>query len=184
VGAANSGAQIAEDLAPSRRVYLSRGGRITRYPRRILGKGLHWWGDHLGLISAPLEGSLRGRTQRSDMLIGTSLRQLQRRHGVELLPRTVEASGTTVVFADRRELTVEAVVWATGFRSDYSWIHAPVVDHVGRPVHRRGVTDAPGLYFLGLHGQYSRGSSLIGFVKDDAAYIVDCVRNAGTASSG
>ena len=75
----------------------------------------------------------------------------------------------------------EAVVWATGFRSDYSWIHAPVVDDVGRPVHRRGVTDAPGLYFLGLHGQYSRGSSLIGFVKDDAAHIVDCVLAAAYA---
>jgi putative flavoprotein involved in K+ transport len=173
VGAANSGAQIAEDLAPGHRVHLSRGGRIKRLPLRILGKGLHWWGDHLGLITAPLEGSLRGRTQRKDMLIGTSLRQLRRRHGVELLGRAVHAEGRTMRFEGRRELEVEAVVWATGFRSDYFWIRVPILDEAGEPVHRRGVTESPGLYFLGMHGQYSRGSSLIGFVKDDAAFVVD-----------
>ena len=63
VGAANSGAGIAEDLSATHRVYLSRGKRIPRMPRRILGKSLHWYGDHLGLIGAPLD-SLRGRTQR------------------------------------------------------------------------------------------------------------------------
>jgi putative flavoprotein involved in K+ transport len=175
VGAANSGAQIAADLAPSRDVYLSRGKRITRYPRRILGKSLHWWGDKLGLVSAPLD-SLRGRTQRSDMLIGTSLRQLRRRHGVELLPRTVDAEGRTIRFKNSRELEVDAVVWATGFRSDYSWIRVPVLDERGMPSHRRGVTDAGGLYFLGMHNQYSRGSSLLGFVKDDASYVVKELR--------
>jgi putative flavoprotein involved in K+ transport len=55
VGAANSGAQIAADLAPSHLVSLSRGQKIGRLPRRILGKGLHWWGAHLGLIAAPLD---------------------------------------------------------------------------------------------------------------------------------
>jgi putative flavoprotein involved in K+ transport len=40
-------------------------------------------------------------------------------------------------------------------------------------VHRRGVTDVPGLYFLGLSWQYTRGSALLGFVADDAAYLVD-----------
>ena len=175
IGAANSGAQIAEDLAPTRRVYLSRGKRIPRYPRRILGQGLHWWGEKLGVITAPLD-SLRGRTQRSDMLIGTSLGQLRRRHGVTLLPRTVEADGAKVRFEDGRALDVRTVIWATGFRSDYSWLDVPVLDERGEPRHRRGVTEAPGLYFLGMKDQYSRGSSLIGFVKDDAAYIVDQVR--------
>jgi putative flavoprotein involved in K+ transport len=64
VGSANSGAQIAEDLAASHRVQLSRGQQLPRLPRRLLGKSLHWWGDHLGLLTAPLEGSWRGRTQR------------------------------------------------------------------------------------------------------------------------
>jgi putative flavoprotein involved in K+ transport len=174
VGAANSGAQIAEDLAASHRVHLSRGRRLPRLPRRLLGKSLHWWGDHLGLLTAPLEGSWRGRTQRGDLLIGTSLRQLARRHGVQLLGRTVDADGQTVRFQDGRALEAEAVVWATGYRSDYAWIRVPeAVDERGAPIHRRGVTEAPGLYFLGMHNQYSRGSSLIGFVRHDACFIVD-----------
>ena len=66
----------------------------------------------------------------------------------------------------------ETVVWATGFRSDYSWIRVPTFDERGLPIHRRGVTSSPGLYFLGMHGQYSRGSSLIAWVREDAAYTV------------
>jgi putative flavoprotein involved in K+ transport len=177
VGAANSGAGIAEDLAQSHRVYLSRGTRIPRLPRRILGKSLHFWGDQLGLIGAPLD-SLRGRTQRGDVLVGPSLRQLSRRHGVELVGRAVEADGTTVRLDDDRAIEVDAVIWATGYRSDYSWIRVPVFDEHGVPRHRRGVVDSARLYFLGMKDQYSRGSSLIYWVKEDAAYIVDRVRNA------
>ena len=65
------------------------------------------------------------------------------------------------------------MVWATGYRSDYSWIHIPGVVRDGRVVHRRGVTDVPGLYFLGLSWQHTRGSALLGFVDDDAAYLAD-----------
>jgi putative flavoprotein involved in K+ transport len=174
IGAANSSAQIAKDLAPTHRVRLSRGTRIPSLPRRLLGKDLHWYGENLGLITAPLD-SWRGRTQRGDLLIGTSLRQLSRRHGVELFARTVEAQDRTVRFEDGRAVEVDAVVWATGFRSDYSWIQVPVVDARGGPRHRRGVTDSAGLFFLGMHFQYSRGSSLIHWVKEDAAYIVNQV---------
>jgi len=176
VGAANSGAQIAEDLAATHRVHLSQGAKIPRLPRRLLGKSLHYWGDHLGLIAAPLDGSWRGRTQRGDLLVGTSLRQLQRRHGVELHGRTVDAGQRTVSFEDGSRLEVEAVIWATGFRSDYSWIHVPVLDPQGAPVHQRGVTGSPGLFFLGMKNQYSRGSSLIAWVRHDAAFIVEHIR--------
>jgi putative flavoprotein involved in K+ transport len=183
VGSANSGAQIAEDLAASHRVHLSRGQRLPRLPRRLLGKSLHWWGDHLGLLTASLDGSWRGRTQRGDLLIGTSLGQLARRHGARLLGRTVDAKDRTVRFADGQTLEVETIVWATGFRSDYSWIRVPeAIDEHGMPIHRRGVTPAPGLYFLGMHNQYSRGSSLIGFVRHDASFIVDRICDQAAAA--
>jgi putative flavoprotein involved in K+ transport len=183
VGAANSGAGIAEDLARSHKVYLSRGMPIPRLPRRILGKSLHFWGDRLGLIGAPLH-SLRGRTQRGDVLVGQSLRQLARRHGVELVGRSVEAEGHAVRLEGGRTIDVDAVIWATGYRSDYSWIHIPVFDERGVPRHRRGVTDSARLYFLGMKDQYSRGSSLIYWVKEDAAYIVDHVRKARPLVAG
>jgi putative flavoprotein involved in K+ transport len=176
VGAANSGAQIAEDLALTHQVRLSQGGRIPRLPRRVLGKSVHWWGDHLGLIAASLD-SWRGRTQRGDTLIGTSLRQLKRHHGVELVDRTVDAHDRTVTLNDGRELEVETVIWATGYRPDYTWIHAPVLDPQGAPIHRRGVTQSLGLYFLGMKNQHSRGSSLIHWVRHDAECIVEQLRD-------
>jgi putative flavoprotein involved in K+ transport len=49
-----------------------------------------------------------------------------------------------------------------------------VIDH-GRVVHRRGVTEVPGLYVLGLSWQHTRGSALLGFVSDDATYLADRV---------
>jgi putative flavoprotein involved in K+ transport len=183
VGSANSGVGIAEDLVASHQVWLSRGQRLPALPRRLLGRSLHWWGDHLSLLTAPLESSWRGRTQRGDLLIGTSLRQLARQ-GVRLVGRTVavEGDGRTVRFADGQTLTPQAVVWATGYRPDYAWIKLPVLDQRGVPIHRRGVTQAPGLYFLGMHNQYSRGSSLIGFVRHDASFIAEriCQRLGAT----
>jgi putative flavoprotein involved in K+ transport len=65
------------------------------------------------------------------------------------------------------------VIWATGYRPDYSWIKLPVLDEDGRLRHRRGVTDVPGLYFLGLTWQHTRGSALIGWVRDDAEFIAE-----------
>ena len=49
-------------------------------------------------------------------------------------------------------------------------------------MHRRGVTDVPGLYFLGLPWQYTRGSALLGFVADDAAYLADQIATRAGAS--
>jgi hypothetical protein len=93
------------------------------------------------------------------------------RHGVELKPRLVDAEGRQVRFEDGSELEVDAVTWATGYRSDYSWIKLPILGEDGRVRHRRGVTDVPGFYFLGLTWQHTRGSALIGWVKDDAEFI-------------
>ena len=67
--------------------------------------------------------------------------------------------------------TVDAVIWATGYRPDHSWIELPIQGDDGSLLHRRGVTEVPGLYFLGLTWQHTRGSALLGFVADDAAFI-------------
>jgi putative flavoprotein involved in K+ transport len=68
---------------------------------------------------------------------------------------------------------IGTVIWATGFRRDFSWIHAPVLDGCGEPVHRRGVTAAPGLYFLGLKWQHRRSSSFLDGVGADAEYLAE-----------
>jgi putative flavoprotein involved in K+ transport len=80
---------------------------------------------------------------------------------------------------------IASVVWATGFRRDFSWVHAPVLDAAGEPVHRRGVTDAPGLYFLGLKWLHRRSSSFLDGVGADAEHLADEVagRLAGRGPS-
>ena len=118
-----------------------------------------------------MESRIGRRLSGRDTLIGSTPRRLRRRHGVELHGRAVAASGSSVQFADDSQLDVASVIWATGFRTDHSWIDAPVFDHAGRLEHRRGVTASPGLYFVGLSWQHTRGSALLGWVKDDAAYI-------------
>ena len=73
---------------------------------------------------------------------------------------------------------MSAVVWATGFRLDHSFVQLPVFDDDGRVEHRRGVTAVPGLYFLGLPWLHTRGSALLGWVKDDAQYIAERIADA------
>ena len=179
VGGGNTGFQIAEELSATREVHLSIGTRQTPLPQRILGRDLFWYLDKTGLIRKSTDTRIGHRLQGRDTLIGSNPRTLHKRHGVDLHKRAVGASGRTVRFSDGTELDVDAVIWATGFRNDHSWIEAPIFDGRQRIVHRRGVTDSPGLYFLGLTWQYTRGSALIGWVGDDAAYIADQIKTFG-----
>ncbi|MCT2584605.1 NAD(P)-binding domain-containing protein [Actinophytocola gossypii] len=74
---------------------------------------------------------------------------------------------------DLRGGEVRTVVWATGFRPDYSWLDVPVVDGKGRLVHDGGVVDSPGLYALGLPVLRRRKSTFIHGAEDDARDVVD-----------
>lgn len=173
VGGGNTGFQIAQELSATREVHLSIGSRQTPFPQRILGRDLFWYLDKTGVIRKSTDTRIGQRLRGRDTLIGSNPRTLRKRHGVRLHKRAVGASGRTVRFNDGTGLDVGGVIWATGFRNDHSWIDAPIFDDQGRPVHRRGVTDSPGLYFLGLSWQYTRGSALIGLVGEDARYIAD-----------
>ena len=110
------------------------------------------------------------RMKDKEALIGSSPRKA-RRQGIKMRPRATGAQGSTVTFADGSEVAVDALVWATGFRLDHSFVELPVFDARGQVKHQRGVTELPGLYFLGLPWQHTRGSALIGWVKDDAEFI-------------
>lgn len=71
------------------------------------------------------------------------------------------------------EAGVTSIVWATGYSADYSWLPEGAVDERGKPVHLRGVSAAPGIYFLGLPWQSRRGSSFIWGVWHDAGHLAD-----------
>lgn len=68
---------------------------------------------------------------------------------------------------------VRSLVWATGYALDFSWVDLPIFDEWGYPRHRRGVTECPGLYAVGLPWLHSEPSSVFAGVGDDAAFIVD-----------
>ena len=172
VGGGNTGFQIAKELAATHPVHLAVGSRQTPLPQTFLGRDLFWWLTKTGLLKKTIESRLGRRMRDRDTLIGSSPRDLKR-YGVEPKPRAVAASGRTVSFADNSELGVDAVIWATGYRPHYSWIKLPITEPNGHLRHRRGVTDVPGLYFLGLSWQHTRGSALLGWVKHDAEFIAE-----------
>ncbi|WDZ94179.1 MSMEG_0569 family flavin-dependent oxidoreductase [Herbaspirillum sp. WKF16] len=74
---------------------------------------------------------------------------------------------------DLRASAISAVVWCIGFRTDFSWIAEPIFDGRGYPGHERGVTAAPGLYFLGLPWQYTWGSGRFSGIARDAHYLFE-----------
>jgi putative flavoprotein involved in K+ transport len=171
VGGGNTGLQIAEELSASREVHLSIGSRQTPLPQRIFGRDLFWYLEATGLIRKTTASRIGRRLSGRDTLIGSRPRTIERRNGVRLHGRAVHAAARTVTFSDGERLDPSTVIWATGFRVDHSWIDAPAFDDRGHVVHQRGVTESPGLYFLGLSWLHTRGSALIGWVKDDAEYL-------------
>jgi putative flavoprotein involved in K+ transport len=74
---------------------------------------------------------------------------------------------------DLRTGEVRSIVWATGFRPDYRWLHVPVVDEKGYLRHEGGVVDSPGMYALGLPVLRRRKSSFIHGIEDDARELIE-----------
>jgi putative flavoprotein involved in K+ transport len=183
VGGGNSGFQIAEELAAAgREVSLSIATKAPMLPQRFAGQDLFWWLTRLRLVRVATESRLGGRlSSRPDFVIGSSRRRLAAA-GVRFRPAVAGAEGRTVRFTDGTALDAGIVIWATGYRSDYSWIDIPGVVRDGKVIHRRGLTDVPGLYFVGLTWQHTRGSALLGFVSDDAAYLAGYIARDARAS--
>ncbi len=180
VGAGNSGAEIALDLAPRHRIWLA--GRDTGYlPGNFGSLGYQVGGivfqtvmklltvdTWLGRWMARKARGLTGghpvvRVKPKDLIEA----------GVQRVPRVAGVSAGQPVLEDGRVLDVANVVWATGFVRDFRWIRLPVFDANGDPVHHRGVVQAePGLYFTGLPFQSSLLSGLVAGAGADAKYIV------------
>lgn len=85
---------------------------------------------------------------------------------------------------DCRDAGITSVIWAIGFRPDYSWIELPVFDGRGMPKFKRGVTGIPGLYFIGLPWLNSWGSGRFLGIAEDAEYLAGIMRAALMESAG
>jgi putative flavoprotein involved in K+ transport len=174
VGAANSGCQIALELSATRTVDLATGAHIPTVPQRPLGRDIWWWASGLRLDRVTADSRLGRRLAGRDQNVGTGPKQLARRHGVTVRPRVEAAAGRRVTFADLSAVDYDVVLWATGFRTDDSWVDVPdAIDAQGRLRQSRGITPSPGLYTLGRIWQHTRGSALLGWVGNDAAYLAE-----------
>lgn len=78
-----------------------------------------------------------------------------------------------VLSLDLAQAGVTSIVWATGYKHDFSWLQVDAFEEDGRPKHQRGVSSEPGIYFLGLPWLSRRGSSFIWGVWHDAKYLAD-----------
>jgi putative flavoprotein involved in K+ transport len=181
VGAGNSGAEIAMELARRQQTWLS-GPDPGQEPARA--------GSHLDHLVTPLMWCVAtrltvktalGRKLRDHFLDpprGIPLGRVRRKDfapaGVERVPRVTGVKNGYPVLENGRVLEVSNVIWCTGYAPNYDWIDFPLPNHNGVPIHDRGIVDScPGLYFIGLLFLYSLSSALVGGVGRDAKHIVD-----------
>ena len=182
VGASNSGAEIAKDIAHVHQIWLSGRdtGKIPIHPdsraAQLFDRVFWFAANHILTLNSPLgrkacpymrdRGAPLERVKPADLAAGVE----------RVYVRTVGVRDGLPLLADGRVLSVTNVIWCTGFRQDYDWIELPVIGEDGWPVQKRGVVSAaPGLYFVGLPFMHSFASPLIGGVGRDAAYIADTI---------
>ena len=198
VGAGNSGAEIAIEVARTHRTWMS-GRDVGEVPFRISS----WVGQHLLApfvlrvlfhriltVNTPLGRKVRpGVLSRGGPLIRTRRSNL-RTAGVERVARVAGVKDGWPVLTDGRVMSdVANVIWCTGYHAGFDWIDLPVLDEDGEPRHERGlVASEPGLYFVGLHFLYALSSTMIHGVGRDASRVVDAIvrrtaESVGTADS-
>jgi putative flavoprotein involved in K+ transport len=189
VGAGNSGAEIAYELAESHRcVLVGRDpGEIPvphgTFRSRLGFRVFRFFGHHLLRVDTRI-GRKAGPKVLSNgpPLIRRRSRDLEAA-GVEIVRgRVVGVQDGLPVLDDGRTPEVANVIWCTGFRDDYGWMDLPALDDEGRPKHYRGVVESiPGLYFLGLIFQYSLSSDVLPNAGRDAKYIAREIARRGDA---
>lgn len=193
VGAGNSGAEIAVDLARAgRRVWMS-GRDVGQIPfpvqnalaRRLLLPILFRIVFHRILtLDTPMGRKVRAKFITGGMaLIRTRNRDLIAA-GVVRVPRMAGVRDGYPLFTDGTVRRVSGVVWCTGFDIGRSWINLPVFDDHGEPIQVRGVAShEPGLYFVGPHFLYSASSTMIHGIGRDAEYVARRIAIAARSSA-
>ncbi len=169
-----SGRQIALELAATHRVILATGQRRYVVPQRVLGQDLFWWTDKLGLIRARKDRWIGKTMRQRDPFPGLhlTLDQLARR-GIAMRGRVASVAGRVITFASGDAAQIDGVVWATGYRDDFTWLAVDgALDAHGAALETWGVSPIPGLYYVGRSWQSSRGSAALCGVGRDAQAIV------------
>ena len=83
----------------------------------------------------------------------------------------MDAGNNSPATLDLQAAGITSVIWANGYGFDYSWVRLPVLDAWGFPLQQRGVTEFPGLYFLGMNLLHKRKSGILFGVGEDAEHV-------------
>ncbi|WP_128984209.1 flavin-containing monooxygenase [Streptomyces roseicoloratus] len=180
VGDGNSGRQIAVELAATHDVVLSCSEAVSPpLPQTVVGRDMFWWMSVLGVMSLPVN------MQAPDPVVGDRVPELLAAGALRTMGRITGAEGAELLTADGERVKPSAVVWATGYRTDWSWLDPELLDEDGQPRQTGGVGAVPGSYYLGLYRMRTRGSALIGFVGRDAEHVATAIVAAaqGTPTS-
>jgi putative flavoprotein involved in K+ transport len=174
VGAGNSGAEVALEAAKDHQTWLS--GRSTgRVSPAVFSRPFWWLASNLITRNTPVGRKIVSRVGgRGAPLLRITPHDIAAA-GVKRVGRITGVEGGRPRVEDGRVLDVTNVVWCTGFGHDFGWIHLPVFDERGYPLHVRGVLESQpgaGLYFVGLPFLYGFTSALVGGVGRDAEYVV------------
>ncbi len=187
VGAGTSGVEIAIELAGSRQTILS-GEPTFHIPDplfRYAGNVFWWFISNILTVSTPVGRKAKQKIRNGGApLINISVKDVDAA-GVKRVPRVAGIEDGKPKLGDGTVVDVSSIVWATGFKPDFSWINFNVTDEqTGWPVTTKGVSkDIKGLYFVGMLFQYGLTSGLVGGVGRDAAYVADYIRQHGNGQS-
>ncbi len=175
VGAGDSGFQILDEVSrEDRGVYFSGNTDVKVLPQEILGKTLWWWFTKTGFLSFSRDTWLGRRISRSRQpVIGTPVKEILNRDNVEPVGKTKNAEGEIIVTEKKKINDLKNIIWATGYRPNFTWIEGLELTKDGYPWHHRGVSNREGLYFIGLPWLHTRGSATLGGIKKDAEYLSD-----------
>ncbi|OUS19246.1 potassium transporter Trk [Nonlabens dokdonensis] len=176
VGAGDSGYQILDEISASgnRKVFFSGDTTVKSIPQQFLGKTIWWWFTKTGFLSFNKYSWMGKKIISSRQpVIGTDVKEILSRENVEAVGRTKNAVENEIIFESKKVKTIKNVVWATGYRPNFSWIEGLELDEDHYPKNYRGVSNIEGLYFIGLPWMYTRGSATLGGVSKDAAYLVE-----------
>lgn len=178
VGAANSGAEIALEVSATHKAWLSGrhpgseparpGSRVDR----LITPPFWFFVSRVASVTNPIGRRLRPQMLNMTVPLGRVRPNDLDAAGVVRVPRTVGVRDGAPVMEDGRVIDVANVVWCTGYRAAFDWIHLDAFNEKGQPIHDRGVVAAvPGMYFIGLFFLSSLASSLVGGVSRDAEHI-------------
>lgn len=172
VGRGNSAVQIAMELADKANTTLAVREPVSLVPQRFLGKDIHFWFIITGVDSHWRIGRSLANASSVMDLDGYKQRLKNGNPKQKIMFTSFYEDG--VIWPDGSKEKVDSVIFATGFRSNLSFIKdLGGLDAKGDPLQDRGVsTVVPGLYYVGLSGQRTFASATLRGVGPDAKYVV------------